>query len=270
MIHGYEYRYIHAPTWSDRDPRFGTWVKVVMMKEALKEFDVVVFMDSDAHMTNMELPVEWLMNYWDIHKNIMVAMAYDPDEPQNFDPKGNIYLNTGFVIAQRSRRTQQMYKTWAECPLELHYKDCANYRTNMFHEQSAFGRFVRYDFKSGIRDLPCAEANGCPEAINRGKIGGCKGTFVRHYWHDKSLALPRLAQVVMQAFIPRLHAQFNHLRGDFMIDARGFTLEGSDVYTKPLPSSSSAEKEADNKEEEKKVEEKKKEEKQEEQEIPDY
>lgn len=148
-----------------------------MMKEALKTHDFVVFMDSDVMFHYPHIPLEWLLNYWNITAETLVAMAIEPDEPQNYDSRGNRLVNTGFVIAQQSKRTQEMYKAWGECPLETRYANCSEWKFDFAHEQAAFRNYIRYnvDRPEHIKVLPCVEANGAPEAINR---GGCKGVFV--------------------------------------------------------------------------------------------
>src|SRR5687768_12127995 len=41
MIHGYDYRFVRAPNFKDR---FGTWTKVPVLREAVKSYDIVVFL----------------------------------------------------------------------------------------------------------------------------------------------------------------------------------------------------------------------------------
>jgi hypothetical protein len=216
---------MRAPDYAHR---WGTWVKVPIMKEALKTHDYVVFMDSDVMFHYPHLPLEWLLNYWNITSETLVTMAIEPDEGQNYDARGNRYVNTGFVIAQQSARTQEMYKAWAECPSENRYKDCRKWEFEAFHEQAAFGNHVRYDFErpDDIKVLPCVEANGAPEAAGR---GGCKGVFVRHFWVDKQLPLKALTDSVMQYFVPRMHANYIQQTANHVIDARGFKIVGADL-----------------------------------------
>ncbi|KAF2635785.1 hypothetical protein P280DRAFT_170571 [Massarina eburnea CBS 473.64] len=225
LIHGYDYKFIRAPDYEDR---WGTWVKVPLMKEALKTHDYIVFMDSDVVFHYPHLPVEWLMNYWNMTSETMVMMAIDPDEPQNYDSRGNRYLNTGFIIAQAGKRTQEMYRDWAECPSDRKYKGCSRWKLEMFHEQAAFGNYLRYDYDrpEDIKVLPCVEANGAPEAINR---GGCKGTFVRHYWVDKGLVSKALGDQIMQYFLPRLHQMYQQTAPENIVDAKGFRLDGAEL-----------------------------------------
>jgi hypothetical protein len=224
-IHGYDYKFIRAPDYADR---WGTWVKVPMMKEALKTHEYIVFMDSDVMFHYPHLPLEWLMNYWNMTDDTLAMMSIDPNEPQNYDEKGNRYLNTGFVIARQSKRTQEMYKAWAECPSETRYPGCARWKLDWAHEQAAFGNYLRYDYDrpDDIRVLPCVEANGAPEAADR---GGCKGVFVRHFWVDKNLVAKNLADQVMQYFLPRLHQLYLSSADEHIVDAKGFKLEGADL-----------------------------------------
>lgn len=225
MMHGYDYKFVRAPDYEDR---WGTWVKVPMIKEALKTHDFVLFMDSDVVFHHPHIPLEWLMNYWNMTKETLIMLSLDPDEPQNYDSRGNRYLNTGFVIAQQSPRTQAMFKTWAECPEDKKYPGCSRWKLEMFHEQAAFGNYIRYEYDrpEDIRVLPCSEANGAPEAVNR---GGCGGVFVRHYWVDKGLVSRALGDSVMQYWLPRLHQQYHAQAAEHIVDAKGFRLDGADL-----------------------------------------
>ncbi|KAF2744847.1 hypothetical protein M011DRAFT_470150 [Sporormia fimetaria CBS 119925] len=225
QVHGYDYKFMRAPDYKDR---WGTWVKVPLMKEALKTHDYIVFMDSDVMFHYPHLPLEWLLNYWHMTPETLVMMSIDPDEPQNYDDKGNRYLNTGFVVAQQSERTQEMFKHWAECPSETKYPGCGRWKKDWAHEQAAFGNYLRYDYDrpEDIKVLPCAEANGAPEAINR---GGCKGVFVRHFWVDKGLLSKGLADTVMQYFMPRLHKMWMDPAAENIMDAKDHKLQGAEL-----------------------------------------
>jgi hypothetical protein len=215
LIHGYDYKFIRAPDYPDR---WATWVKVPMMKEALKTHDIVVFMDADAMFHYPHLPLEWLLNYWNMTAATLVAMALDPNnKARNSDSQGNILLNTGFVIAQQSNRTQEMFRAWDECPQDTRYANCSHWASEWAHEQAAFGNHIRYDFNrpDDIKILPCTEANGCPEAIDH----GCTGEFVRHFWIDKQLTMGALQDSIEQYFVRRLLDQFQQDRLDLVIDA---------------------------------------------------
>ncbi|KAK3375560.1 hypothetical protein B0T24DRAFT_647885 [Lasiosphaeria ovina] len=241
MIHGYSYKFVRAPAYADRAPH---WVKVIFTQEMLKQYEYVVMVDFDAMFTNPAVPIEWLMNYWRINDQVMVAMAEDPHTGGNADRKGNINLNSGFVIAHQSDNAQRLFKDWAECPEETRYPGCAHYKNVMFHEQSGFSSFVRYDFLDGltvekspgkemIRQIPCSEANGGPLPDGKGWFGNCKGQFVRHLWGGKGLTPQQLADGVMQAFVPLLGNVFT--KAQTVADYRGSKLEGDQIKDKSAP-----------------------------------
>jgi hypothetical protein len=222
-IHGYDYKFLQAADYPDRH---GTWIKVPMMKEALKTYDIVVFVDSDVMFPHLELPLEWLMNYWNITPDTLIAMATAPDFPQNKDSQGNVLLNTGFVIVQRgqhSSRIQEMFEVWEQCPEETRYAGCSNWKFEWSHEQAAFGNYIRYDFNDSpdsIRVIPCTEANGSPAA--RDDLG-CGGELIRHYWHDKALPNSELEENIARYFVPRLHELFVQESPKLVVNERNET-----------------------------------------------
>ncbi|CAI6077873.1 hypothetical protein V2G26_021102 [Clonostachys chloroleuca] len=203
LIHGYDYRLIKAGDYPDRH---GTWVKVSILKEALKTHDYVVFLDADAVITHLELPIEWLMNLWDYKPHTLIAMAEDLDIPPDYDPQGKIILNTGFLIAQASERTSQMMDMWETCPEKI--EGCNHWKHNWAHEQSAFSYYIRYNFTEPdeVRNIPCAHANG-NEYYEEGK-GACRGHFVSHNWQTKEKTVTILQRSVMRMLVDRLHSQF--------------------------------------------------------------
>lgn len=205
-IHGYAYRFVRAPQYADRAPH---WSKVIFTQELLKSFDIVVMLDYDAMFPSPEVPLEWLLNYWRVGRDVLVAMAEDPDAEHNLDLRRRVNVNSGFIIAQASDNTQRLFADWAECPEETRYKGCARWKREMFHEQAAFSSHVRYDFLDGlsvdtearyIHVLPCLEANGIPEVSHV----GCAGQLVRHYWGEKQLTTRELTNSVMGMMAPLL------------------------------------------------------------------
>jgi hypothetical protein len=234
MIHGYSYKFIRAPKYADRAPH---WAKVIFTKELLKEYDIVVTVDYDAMFATPEVPIEWLLNYWKIGPETLVAMAEDPAGNPNFDVRHKVNINSGFIIAQAGEKTQRLFKDWAECPSETRYPGCAVWKEKPFHEQSAFSSHVRYDFLDGysidthpqyIRMLPCKEANGYPEVA----ACGCLGQFVRHYWGQKSLTNRELNHNVMSALTPLL-VQSAYRQPGVVEDYRTKVLDGSQILDKP-------------------------------------
>ncbi|KAJ5782114.1 hypothetical protein N7457_003888 [Penicillium paradoxum] len=213
MIHGYDYRLVQIPRGIGRS---GTWTKVPAIKEALRHYKYVVFLDADAMILYPNLPMEWLFNYWNITPDTLVAMALDPEAPHNRDWNGSTLLNTGFIIAQQSPRTHDLFEAWESCPTETRYPGCLKWSREWAHEQSAFGNHLRYDFNGSqdIRVLPCAEANGCPEVA----ATGCVGELVRHYWGDKRSLPAAVGDGILQYFLSQLHGIFLQSSGALVVN----------------------------------------------------
>ncbi|KAL6791492.1 hypothetical protein GGI42DRAFT_358361 [Trichoderma sp. SZMC 28013] len=214
MIHGYDYRLVRAPNYNDRH---GTWVKVPMIKEALKSHNVVVFLDADAEFVHPHLPLEWLMSLWNITPRTLVAMAEDPDENYNKDDKGRLLWNTGFIIAQQSNRTQEMFDAWENCPTGDRYPGCDRWLKEWAHEQAAFGYHLRYDYNGPdeLRTIPCDQGNGAPYIGN----DKCRGVFVRHHWWEKDRPVQSLYDSILNLFVRRLYGQFHEEKSRYFLDA---------------------------------------------------
>lgn len=159
-----------------------------MLSEILKDHDACVYVDSDAIFNVLNLPFEWLMNYWDIHPdNNSLALAFDPGSKTNQDKFGKTYLNTGFIILQNNEKTFEILDAWQKCPDDDSvHPGCKYFRTSPGcpgrpTDQGGFGTYIRYDFPEDIMELPCTEANGFIESKS-----GCAGTFIKHLWTGKS------------------------------------------------------------------------------------
>ncbi|OCL01374.1 hypothetical protein AOQ84DRAFT_306820, partial [Glonium stellatum] len=203
-IHGYDYKFVQAANFTDRSP---TWIKPSAIADVLKDYKFAIFPDADAAVNHMQIPMEWLLNYWDIDEKTSLAMALDPDGPGrvNNDTNGRVYANTGFIIARQSARTQDILRAWNECPSDTRYPGCSTWKKPRFHEQSAFGSYVRYDYEENIKELPCTEANGEPD------FKTCPGVFISHFWwrtdnvkrYYENHVLQSLTEQVQNAFVSR-------------------------------------------------------------------
>ncbi|OAQ70940.1 Galactosyl transferase [Pochonia chlamydosporia 170] len=181
-IHGYKYYYINTVDPGDRR---ASWKKPPVISKILKEHDVCIYLDSDAIFHHLDLPFEWLLNYWKLYPdNNSMALAIDPDSDWNKDKYGKLYLNTGFIISQNNPTTYKIMDAWNKCPDDDGpYPECKEFRKNSPGrptDQGGFGTFVRYNFTEHIRELACTEANGFPQTES-----GCNGVFVRHLWTGK-------------------------------------------------------------------------------------
>jgi hypothetical protein len=212
-IHGYDYKLVRPPNYEDRH---GTWVKVPIIREALKTYDVVVFLDADAVFQQMHVPLEWLMRLWNMHPGIITAMAEDPNSKGNRDEKDWVLWNTGFIVAQRNNRTQDMFNEWEDCPTGRQHPHCTKWARDWAHEQSAMGNFIRYQYNTTdeLRVIPCGDGNGSP---NRGGPL-CAGNFVAHHWFDKHAPVDELYAMLSDQLVRRLHRYFHEKKDKFFLD----------------------------------------------------
>jgi len=196
QIHGYDYKFIHAQNFEDRH---ATWIKPSALANHIKNYKFIVFLDADAAFRFLHVPIEWMLNYWDITPKHAFTMAKDPwspEEPQfNSDRFNRSYTNTGFMVVQNTENTMPMLKAWHECPEDTRYANCSQWKTPKFHEQSAFGEYIRYDYEDYIKELDCGQANGFPGV----EISNCQGKFIRHYWFEKHLVKVDFRENMMNA-----------------------------------------------------------------------
>lgn len=169
-----------------------------------------MFADSDALFENTELPIEWLMNHWDINGDTAIAMAEDnPTTPRGLrDMSGHINLNTGFIIAQQHRVMKELMREWLDCPLGRTWAKCQRTQWDWKHEQGAFSSFIRYDerFKDFIKVLPCMEANGYAGADADWPY--CQGLLISHNWDRKKEVPGLVSHHLAKGTFRALHAQF--------------------------------------------------------------
>ncbi|ORY04394.1 hypothetical protein BCR34DRAFT_604905 [Clohesyomyces aquaticus] len=196
QIHGYDYHFINAANYTDRH---ATWIKPSAIANILHSYKFVIFLDADATFANPEIPIEWLLNYWSIDPSVSLAMALDPPKPTNNDTMGRRYSNTGFIIAQNNPRTFEILKVWDDCPNDIRYPGCSEWKKPRFHEQSAFGTYVRYDYDEWIKELPCDEANGEPDGED------CRGVFISHWWWRTNQVGTSFGDMTMKKVMGRLH-----------------------------------------------------------------
>ncbi|KAH7383747.1 hypothetical protein BKA66DRAFT_417531 [Pyrenochaeta sp. MPI-SDFR-AT-0127] len=193
-IHGYEYRFFNA---HEMEGLHNTWVKPHVLFDLLHSYKFVVFIDADATIQHLELPLEWMFNRWGITPQTSIAMPLDTrqilngDEHASEDSKGKLQLNTGVMVAQALPHTFDMLTAWKECPDEKRYPGCGAWRETWSHEQKAFSEYIRYDFNpngTNIVEIPCNDAMGYPGITDHSWIlSNCTGQFIRHHTIDKAM-----------------------------------------------------------------------------------
>ncbi|PNY23271.1 Uncharacterized protein TCAP_06788 [Tolypocladium capitatum] len=232
-IHGYKYYYVAIDGYKDRR---ASWKKPSIMSKILREHDVCLYIDSDAIFHRLDLPLEWLLNYWQLYpESNSLAMAVDPDHEWNKDRFNRLYLNTGFIVAQNNPTTYNIFDAWQRCPDEGEpYPECTQFRLNapgQPTDQGGFGTFVRYSFSESIRELPCMEANGYPESDE-----GCKGQFIRHLWTGKKDQIKiDVGEQVPGPFLEMFHEQFKEEMDTFYMTEKTLMRKGPKAATKKRP-----------------------------------
>lgn len=210
QIHGYDYKFVHAAEFEDRH---ATWIKPSALANLIKDYKFIVFLDADATFRFMQLPMEWMMNYWNVephHSFVMAKDPWSPEEPQfNSDRFNRTYTNTGFMIIQNNKQVMPILKAWHECPDDTRYPNCSQWKEPKFHEQSAFGEYIRYDYEENIKELDCGQANGFPGV----EVSNCQGKFIRHYWFEKSLVKVDYRENLMNAITYPIQKMFAEKTG---------------------------------------------------------
>lgn len=210
QIHGYDYKFVHAAEFEDRH---ATWIKPSALANLIKDYKFIVFLDADATFRFMQLPMEWMMNYWNVephHSFVMAKDPWSPEEPQfNSDRFNRTYTNTGFMIVQNNKQVMPILKAWHECPDDTRYPNCSQWKEPKFHEQSAFGEYIRYDYEENIKELDCGQANGFPGV----EVSNCQGKFIRHYWFEKSLVKVDYRENLMNAITYPIQKMFAEKTG---------------------------------------------------------
>ncbi|KAJ4361731.1 hypothetical protein N0V95_001624 [Ascochyta clinopodiicola] len=226
QIHGYDYRFFNAKEM-ESSGYHNTWVKPHVLAQLLESYRFVVFIDADATIQHLELPIEWLFNRWGITPTTSIAMPLDTrqilkgDENASNDSKGKLALNTGVVIAQALPHTTEMMAAWKDCPTETRYPGCGTWKQNWSHEQKAFSEYIRWDYNpSGteIVEIPCDDAMGYP-GINKHPhiLSKCEGTFLRHHTVDKSRTKQSTEEAMLQAMTDLTHRMLHANREKYWV-----------------------------------------------------
>ncbi|KAG6208314.1 hypothetical protein E4U50_003386 [Claviceps purpurea] len=223
-IHGYKYYYVNIVEPQDRR---ASWKKPSVISKILKGHDVCIYLDSDAIFRNLDLPFEWLMNYWKLYPdNNAMALAEDPAFNYNKDKFGKLYLNTGFIVAQNNPTTYKIMDDWDKCPNDNGpYPGCEGFRRSwpgQPTDQGGFGTYVRYNYTAHIRELPCTEANGFPLSEST-----CHGTFIRHLWTGKDNQIKiDVGQQLPGPFLRIFHEEYVRQRGTFYMEEADLLARG--------------------------------------------
>lgn len=222
MIHDYRYTFIHIA--NEPSDRYMSWAKVPAIIEHLKECKYILNVEADGIFKELTLPMEWQMNYWNFTKSTNVAIPLDPTEDFNRDWNGKVNLNTGFILAQNTPRTLEIWGDWKSC-LDR-FPNCENFRNSWPAEQGAYSSIIRYAYNKpdDLLVLPCSEANGYPESDS-----DCTGSLnYQHFWIKKEQLLKDKAVVpMMQLMMQSLHLDLMIRKDEVLVQKPGFYISAA-------------------------------------------
>lgn len=155
----------------------------------LPGYEFVAFLDGDAVVNNLDVPLEWMFNRWGVTNQTHIAVPLDVRQggATGEDSNGNTEVNKGFLVAQNMPETFELLKAWKDCTNETRYPGCGRWKEEWSHEQRAFSEYIRYDpefnvYNSSIIQISCDDAMGYPGLGDLGWItDDCRGNFIRHH-----------------------------------------------------------------------------------------
>ena len=109
LLLGAEYENINM-TW-DHEARAVTWIKIMGLLEQFTQhpdFDVFVFLDSDAWIRDEKRFAEFLQTFAESPRPLAI--------PRDTDIPGNTYLNTGFIAVKNTKAARAILDGLFESP----------------------------------------------------------------------------------------------------------------------------------------------------------
>jgi hypothetical protein len=155
QIHGYDYQFVQARAM---DELHNTWVKQHVLLELLEleSHQFVIFIDADALVQHLEVPIEWMFNRWGITHETSIAMPLDVrmvgDDHASEDAHF-VEQNTGLIVAQALPLTFEMLAAWKDCPTETRYPGCGRWKGEWAHEQRVFSLYIHRDLNPGGNNI---------------------------------------------------------------------------------------------------------------------
>lgn len=186
QLHGYDY----VRVIDESHEKHGVWTKVKHLPAILQRYDLIIFLDFDAYIVNISLPITALLDQWNFRSTSLILQAFDPDGPDNYvtDATGArvLNLNTGFMVLRNHPKTILLLQQWYACTETI--PECQQYTSK---NQPAWNIWFRPQL---IKDeelvaIPCGDANG--GVVDGRFICGdhsCIGKYISHLWTEKEEA----------------------------------------------------------------------------------
>jgi hypothetical protein len=193
--HGYDYRRVEI---SPPSGFYRTWGKVKAIYDMLHRYDLVVFFDGDVFVSQPDLGLKDMMDRWGFHERASIMAAMEP--PGQPAPNQNA-TNFGFLVLRSNNVTKQIFRRLTYCVLgrtpegetePFVTMGCEKYRTELYHEQTAFNLYLRPHLREGEDFIisPCRESNGFWEHYE------CKGLVITHAWTGKNKIFPPMRDLM--------------------------------------------------------------------------
>jgi hypothetical protein len=102
----------------------------------LPDYKFVAFLDGDALVNTMDVPLEWMFNRWGITNQTSIAVPLDVRQGGSTgeDSHGNTEVNTGFLVVQNLDITFELLQAWRDCTTETRYPGCGRWKEEWSHE----------------------------------------------------------------------------------------------------------------------------------------
>jgi hypothetical protein len=232
-IHGYSYYYIK--TTPAPKGRGQVWEELRATLELMETdaCDYIFSLDTDAVFVHLELPVEWMLNRWNMTDQHAITLSIDPDTPIrktddqierswhgwtkfNRDDYRRVWANPGVSVLRNSPIAREMLRDWWSCPEDHErYPRCERFIKEWPAEMSAFANYIRYEekYKDTINEIACQEANGFPQMRTE-----CVGLFIKHFTTSKDLIKSGMLQSLQRGMTNVIHQSMFDTKDMFIKD----------------------------------------------------
>jgi hypothetical protein len=176
--HGYGFMVTRCPdvqdmkhdwAWDGKNEYLLVWSKARALEHALRVFDVVLFLDSDAVVWDTDVTIESKVAALMPDAATCLVMARDCSSTTHCWHGDADKVNAGVILARRSARTSEILRRWMRPEQE-----CKDWLYTHPREQECINILRARYYGDAIRNVPVAEMNGND------------GTWVRHYMSTSS------------------------------------------------------------------------------------
>lgn len=214
QMHGYDYQFMKVPP--SPPGTFRTWPKVGGIYDALQQdYQFVIFVDYDIVFPHLKIPIEWMLDHWNVTKDIVLTVGLAPDNTTKNDMRwdrfhNQLSINSGFMIVQNGPVAHDMFRDWRDCPTDIKFPGCSKWKSEPLYEQRAYSDYIRYAYPNTAREIPCDEVLGYELQYASHQ---CRGTLVRHMFrkgkrHVKAAVEESIAKLILPTVVQELQDKY--------------------------------------------------------------